>query len=151
MKKLIKENRVLFVLAVVILVSLIAIVIGLLSYFYSKDGDKYGNRLDGIEKYPVSENISADIKSLFETGVESVKVNIDGKIINIIIDVSNGVSKTDAQGFAVKSLEKFSEEIKGFYDIEFLITCKSLTEETTMYPMFGYKNSKKTNISWSNN
>ena len=48
MKNLIKENKVLFVLSLVIFVSLIAIGIGVISYFYSKDGDKYGNRLEGI-------------------------------------------------------------------------------------------------------
>lgn len=151
MKNLIKENKVLFVLSLVIFVSLIAIGIGVISYFYSKDGDKYGNRLEGIEKYPINENVADEIKSLYESGVESVKVDVKGKIIYIIIDVQDGVSKNDAQGYAIKSLEKFSDEIKGFYDIQFMITCKNAKEETTMYPMMGSKHSGNAQVIWTNN
>ncbi len=151
MKKLIKENKILFVLSIVILVSLIAIVIGLLSYFYKDDGDKYGNRLDGIENYPVSENAGSEIKALYDSGVESVSVDVKGKIIYVMLDVSNGVSKADAQGYAIKALDVFSDEIKGFYDIQFMITCKTSSEETTMYPMMGSKHSGNNKIVWTNN
>lgn len=151
MKKLIKENKVLFVLALIILVSLICIGVGLITYFYSEDGDKYGNRLDGIEKYPISETIGDDIKSLYESGVESLNVDIRGKVIYVIMDVSAGVSKNDAQSMAVRALEKFSDEQKSFYDISFLVTCKNNTEETTMYPMQGMKNSENSQIVWTNN
>lgn len=151
MKKVIKENKILFVLTLIILLSLIAIGFGLISYFYKDDGDKYGNRLDGIENYPVNENAEADIKALYESGVESVSVDIKGKIIYVIIDVSNGVSKADAQGYAIKALDVFSDEVKGFYDIQFMITCKNSSEETTMYPMMGSKHSGNTQVVWTNN
>lgn len=151
MKKVIKENKVLFVLALVLLVSLVAIVIGLLSMFYNDGGDRYGDRLTGIENYKVPENIAEDIKSLYESGVESVSVDVKGKIIYVIFDVSNGISKEDARGFAIRSLEKFSDEIKSFYDMQFIITCKNATEETTMYPMMGAKHSENSQIVWTNN
>lgn len=151
MKKVIKENKILFVLSIIILVSIVAIAIGLLSYFYKDDGDKYGNRLDGIENYPVSESASSDIKALYESGVESVSVDVKGKIIYVILDVSSGISKGDAQGYAIKALDVFSDEIKGFYDIQFMITCKNSSEETTMYPMMGSKHSGNTQIVWTNN
>ncbi len=151
MKKIIKENKVLFGLAIILLIALVAIVIGLISMFYSDEGDKYGNRLNGIDKYPISENIKDDIKALYESGVESVNVDVKGKIIYVIIDVSNGVSKEDARGFAIKALEKFSDEEKKFYDIQFMITCKTASEETTMYPMMGAKHSENSQIIWTNN
>ena len=151
MKKIIKENKVLFALAIVLLVALVAIVIGLISMFYSEDGDKYGDRLTGIEDYPISETITDDIKSLYESGVESVSVDVKCKIIYVILDVSNGVGKEDARGFAIRSLEKFSDDVKSFYDIQFMITCKNSTEETTMYPMMGAKHSENSQIVWTNN
>lgn len=151
MKKLIKENKVLFALSIIILISLICIGVGLISYFYSEDGDKYGNRLDGIENYPISDNIDDDIKSLYESGVQTLNVDIRGKVIYIIMDVTAGVSKADAQSMAVRALEKFTDEQKSFYDISFLITCKGITEETTMYPMQGMKNSENSQIVWTNN
>jgi len=151
MKKIIKENKVLFVLALIIIISLVAIIIGLVTMFYNEDGDKYGNRLDGIEKFPISENISEEIKTLYESGVESVNVDVKGKIIYVMIDVSAGVGKEDARGYAIKSLEKFSDEIKGYYDFQFMITCKNNTEETTMYPMIASKHSGNSQVVWTNN
>lgn len=151
MKKMIKENKILFVLAIVLIVAFVAIVIGLLMMFYSKDGDKYGDRLNGIDKYPISETITDDIKSIYQSGVESVSVDIKGKIIYVILDVSNGISKEDARGFAISALDKFSDDIKGYYDIQFMITCKNSTEETTMYPMMGAKHAGNSQIIWTNN
>ena len=151
MKKLIKENKVLFVLSIIILISLICIGVGLISYFYSEDGDKYGNRLEGIENYPISETIEQDIRGLYESGIESLKVDLRGKVIYIIMDVSVGISKVDAQSMGVKALEKFTDEQKSFYDISFLITCNGNTEETTIFPMQGMKNSENSQIVWTNN
>lgn len=151
MKKVIKENKVLFALALVIFISLIVIVIGLITYFYSTDGDKYGSRLKDIDKYPISKNIDEEIKSLYESGVQDVKVNIHGKIIYIIMDVSDGASKWYARSLAEKALEKFSDEEKSYYDIQFMITCKTATEETTDYPQEGLKSSKNNHVVWTNN
>ena len=151
MKKVIKENKVLFVLALIVIISLILIGVGLVKYFYSSSGDKYGDRLNGIEKHKLSNTLSDDIKALYESGVESVSVDTKGKIIYVIMDVSDGVSKVDAQSYAIKALDVFSDDDKSFYDIQFMITCKNASEETTTYPMEGYKNSNNTQVVWTNN
>lgn len=151
MKKVIKENKVLFVLALIVIISLILIGVGLVKYFYSSSGDKYGDRLNGIEKHKLSNTLSDDIKALYESGVESVSVDTKGKIIYVIMDVSDGVSKVDAESYAIKALDVFSDDDKSFYDIQFMITCKNASEETTTYPMEGYKNSNNTQVVWTNN
>lgn len=151
MKKVIKENKVLFVLALIVIISLILIGVGLVKYFYSSSGDKYGDRLNGIEKHKLSDTLADDIKALYESGVESVSVDTKGKIIYVIMDVSDGVSKVDAQSYAIKALDVFSDDDKSFYDIQFMITCKNASEETTTYPMEGYKNSNNTQVVWTNN
>lgn len=151
MKKVIKENKVLFVLALIVIISLILIGVGLIKYFYSSSGDKYGDRLNGIEEHKLSNTLADDIKALYESGVESVSVDTKGKIIYVIMDVSDGVSKVDAQSYAIKALDVFSDDDKSFYDIQFMITCKNASEETTTYPMEGYKNSNNTQVVWTNN
>ncbi len=151
MKKVIKENKVLFVLALIVIISLILIGVGLVKYFYSSSGDKYGDRLNGIEEHKLSNTLADDIKALYESGVESVSVDTKGKIIYVIMDVSDGVSKVDAQSYAIKALDVFSDDDKSFYDIQFMITCKNASEETTTYPMEGYKNSNNTQVVWTNN
>lgn len=151
MKKVIKENKVLFVLALIVIISLILIGVGLVKYFYSSSGDKYGDRLNGIEEHKLSNTLADDIKALYESGVESVSVDTKGKIIYVIMDVSDDVSKVDAQSYAIKALDVFSDDDKSFYDIQFMITCKNASEETTTYPMEGYKNSNNTQVVWTNN
>lgn len=151
MKKVIKENKVLFVLAIVIIIALIIMTFGLIKYFYSTNIDKYGDRLSGIENHTIKDTISEEIKSLYGPEVENVKVDIKGKIIYIIFDVADAVSKEDAKGLAIKSLEKFSEEDKNYYDIQFLVTCKKESAEEKVYPIEGYKNSSNPQVVWTNN
>ena len=62
MKKLWKNNRVVFVLVIILIICFISIIGVTLTFFYSKDTSTYGNRLDNIEKYPVSNEIKASYK-----------------------------------------------------------------------------------------
>ncbi len=154
MKKVIKENRILFILAVIILVSLVLIGIGLISYFYGNDSSSYGDRLKDKDKYPISESISTDIEGLFTKGVKSTIVDIKGKIIYITMDVESGTSKIDAEGYAVKALEKFKEEELNYYDLQFLITCKDeevSDGESKIFPIMGAKKARNSQIIWTNN
>ena len=153
MKKKLKQNKVLLVLAGIIIISLVLMVIGSLSYFYGNNKDKYGDRLKDKEKYPVSENINSEIKALYEEGVDEVKVDIRGKIIYIIMNVEKDTSTLKAQSYAENALEKFTEEQLNYYDVQFMITCKyEVVEEGTMavYPLEGYKNSNSKTIVWTN-
>lgn len=151
MKKKLKNNIVLLVLGLIVIVSLAVMVIGVFKYFYSSDGDKYGDRLNGIEEHKLNETLESDIKDLYESGVESVKTDVKGKIVYVIMDVSDGVSKTEAQNYAVEALDVFTEDEKSYYDIQFMITCKNISEESSSFPMEGYKNSSNTQIVWTNN
>ena len=62
MKKLWKNNRVVFVLVIILIICFISIIGVTLTFFYSKDTSTYGNRLDNIEKYPVSNEFKASYK-----------------------------------------------------------------------------------------
>lgn len=162
-KKLLKNKT--FVIFLILLVVLIVCLILLRGVFFPGHGSNYGNRLDGINKIKfadkdqksVTDSISADDK------VKSAKMNIHGKIINVIFDVNKDVSKDDARNIANASLEKFSDEVKGFYDIQFIITKSeeegtevqvtkddgtTATEISKEFPIMGYKNSNKGNIVW---
>ena len=48
MKKLWKNNKVVFVLVIILILCFIAICSVALTFFYSKDTNEYGNRLDCI-------------------------------------------------------------------------------------------------------
>ena len=67
------------------------------------------------------------------------------------MDVSDGINKDDARNMALRALEVFSDEIKGYYDIHFTITCENIAEESTVYPMMGSKRAGNNQVVWTNN
>ena len=151
MKNFWKENKVLIVLAIIIIVAVIAMAIGLFTYFYSKDTTVYGNRLNNIEKYPLDKELDQKIKALYESGVESVKIDIKGKIVNVIIDLSKESNKDQAREYASRALGVFTEDELNFYDIQFMMTCSNEENEEKIFPIIGYKNSSSQSIVWTNN
>ncbi len=153
MKRILSENKVLLVLAIIIIVSLIVIGVSMVMYFYTGNGkDEYGDRLQGIENVEISNDIDKKVAELYTdiAAFNEVVVNVKGKIIYINIDIKENLSLVDAQSLAIKSLEAFSEEEKSFYDIQIIITAKTTEEESDIYPLMGYKNAKNSQVVWTN-
>lgn len=153
MKRILSENKVLLVLAIIIIVSLIVIGVSMVMYFYTGNGkDEYGDRLQGIENVEISNDIDKNVAELYTdiAAFNEVVVNVKGKIIYINIDIKENLSLVDAQSLAIKSLEAFSEEEKSFYDIQIIITAKTTEEESDIYPLMGYKNAKNSQVVWTN-
>lgn len=162
-KKLLKNKR--FIMFLTLSIVLLICLVIIMRIFFPGHGTNYGNRLDGIRKISFTEKdknkVIDSIKK--DDKVTSSKMNIHGKIINIIFNVNKDVSKDDAKAIAGASLDKFSDKVKGFYDIQFMITktdeegqeveitkddgttAKEIRKE---FPIMGYKNSKNANIVW---
>ncbi len=162
-KKLLKNKT--FIIFMILFIIFLVCIFMLRSVFITGGGSKYGNRLDGIKKISFTDKNKKSITSQIEKSdkVKSAKINVHGKIINVIFDVKEDTSKEDAKAIAQSSLEKFSDKVKGFYDIEFMITKKDEkgeevkkkkddgTEETIIkkqFPIMGYKNPKRNDIVW---
>ena len=162
-KKLLKNKT--FILFAILFIAFLVIVILLWKVFFPFGGSNYGNRLDGIEKISFTEKTQKSItKSIKDNEkVESSKLLIHGKIINVIFDVKEDTTIDDAKAIATASLEKFSKEVKGFYDIEFMITkTKEKGEEVEItkddgtkgkeirkqFPIMGYKKASRDSIVW---
>ena len=153
MKRILSENKVLLVLAIVIIASLIVIAVSMVLYFYTGNGkDEYGDRLQGIEDVQRPNDINEKVAELYSesTAFNDVIVNVKGKIIYINIDIKENLSLVDAQSLAIKSLDAFSDEEKNFYDIQIIITAKTTEEESDIYPLMGYKNAKNSQVVWTN-
>lgn len=161
--KLLKNKR--FIIFMILFIILIVCLVFLRGVFLPSGGSNYGNRLDGINKISFTKKDQTTIIDSIKSNekVNSAKMNIHGKIINIIFDVTNDVSIEDAHKIASDSLANFSDEVKGFYDIQFIITksqeegteVQKTTEDGTteteiqkQFPDMGYKNSKRDNIVW---
>ena len=141
--KKIRKNKVL-------LVCIIAIGILFYKFFYAgAGGTKYGNRLNGIENYPLSSNLQDEIKSLYSDNskVGTVKVNTEGRVIYVDIDFKESLKVNEAKSLAEKALEKIGENNLTYYDVHFILTYSG-EEENENFPLFGAKSSNSLKVVW---
>lgn len=146
MKKLWRENRVLVLLISILIICFIAIVCVALTFFYSKNVSSYGNRLEGIENYPITDKFIDEYENaMYENeGISKVKINVKGRVVYIHLTFKDEVGLEDAKMIANNSLELFEEDILGYYDIDFAL-------KNSEYIMYGAKNSITDHVSWNNN
>ena len=148
--KFIKKHKVLLIVTAICLILLVLMFFGIKNAFFANAGNsKYGNRLEGIEKYPI-ENIDEIKKMLLDTEfVNDVKYTLEGRRMDFIIDVNDDVDLITSRSLADKIAEKLSDEIKAFYDIEVFLTSKN--EESELYPTIGHKHKTSAAFQWNVN
>ena len=152
-----------YILAFLVIIAFIIFVLKLV--LPSSGINKYGDRLDGIKDNAFTEKEKNKVlKSLKgKEQVVSCKIDVQGKIINVIFTVNKDVTKDDAKNIAIGSLPDFSDKVKGYYDIQYMIKKKNeegtkITvqsedgepKEATVYefPIMGYKNKSREGIVW---
>jgi len=153
LKKICQENSVLLVLFIILIACLIAISVVVVKYFVGASSSKYGERLDGIEKYPFGDNEQNELKSKIKEDklILDVTTRVSGKTIYISITFDSGVTLVEAQSKALASLEYFTEDTLSFYDIQYMIAADS-TDETEGFQIMGARNISGTGgIVWNNN
>ena len=147
-KKIIKENK--YTAIGIVAFTFIAIVCGVLyNLMFAGSGKPlYGNRLDGIEKVQVTDTETNDlIKELKEKKyVTTASTHVSGKIINVLVEVEKGTSKSKAKSLKDEVLKAFTDDQKKFYDIQLFITNEN--KDAKGYPIIGYKNSTDKNFAF---
>ena len=147
--KFIKKHKIEFIALFII------IIICILGYFAVKpllgnDSNKYGNRLDGIENVKITDEQVKKLTSEMEENkdVKSIKYDLQGRLIYIILEVSNETAVDVSKGYANKILNYFDDEQKTYYDMQVII--KSDSKESEVYPIIGAKHKTSTSFIWDN-
>lgn len=152
--KFFKEHRIFTMLMAIVVVCMVLIITVFVNVFggFGDDANKYGNRLEGIDKVKISEKKESDFENNVANNekIKSVDLRVQGKIIYITIQVEPGVALEEAQGIAQKSLDEFSDEEKAFYDFQFMLKQNS-TDNSDGFIISGSKNANGTKLSWNNN
>jgi len=146
-----KTNRNFVIMMAVSGVCLVIIIILAGIYFFSQTrGDIYGNRLNGIEQVPLTNDRLKEMEKTLakEEIVDSVSINLKGRIVYINVFLNSGTGK-DAQDIAKKAVEEFSDDEQAFYDMNFSFE-KEGRDEESIFPIMGYKKSDNSVISWTN-
>lgn len=150
MKKIWKENRVLFMLIVVLIVCFIAICSVVLSYFMGSHKSIYGDRL--VDKVEIKKEVKDEYKEklLEDELISSVNFRDAIRTIYIEIKFNEEATLVEAENKALSSLENIDEEILAYYDVNFILK-KDKTEKDEGFTIMGAKNSNGNGISWNNN
>ena len=151
LKSFYKNNRVYSILMIISIICIVAILVGVVLYFLGQTSkDKYGNRLEGIEKVEIKESKLNDIeKKITENElVKSTDAVIRGKLVYITITLNTG-THADTESIAQSSLDLFSEEEKAFYDIQYIVDNNDDKIEEN-FPVMGYIKAGNSVIKWTN-
>jgi hypothetical protein len=144
------DTKILLVLLGILVVCFVIIGLLFYKYFYAGTSESsYGDRLDGIENYPLSDTLEGDINSIYENSkyVNTVSVDVKGKIIYIIVDFKESVKVDTAKSEAIKALDKIGEENLKFYDVQFILTYSGESENEN-FPVFGAKSANSLKVVW---
>ena len=153
LKRIYTEHRVFAILMALVIVCFVLIGTVLIQCFYvGGSKEKYGNRLDGINKVALKSSFIKDTESklLSEEIVKKAEIIVTGKIVYISMGFNAPAALVDAQSMAQKSLEYFSDEEKAFYDFNFTLR-EDKTEASEGFLISGYKNSNGSGLVWNNN
>lgn len=150
MKKFWKENRVLLVLIIILIVCFVAICSVTLSYFVGSRESVYGDRLTDKVAIKDKEKNSYIEKLKKEELVKDVTFRVAIRTIYVYIEFDEKATLTEAENKATASLENLSEEILSYYDVNFILE-QEKNEGNEGFTIMGAKNSKGTGISWNNN
>lgn len=151
-KKVWEENRVLMVLAIILVICLIVFVTVAITYFYGSSDSVYGNRLDITENVPLDDKLLKDIKTELESNdiVKKANVNLKGKIVYINITFITSTTMDIAKSTAEGIVSLFNEDELEVYDIQFTIASASLGDFEG-YTLMGSRNSSGSGlVVWNN-
>ncbi len=152
LKNLWVENRVLFVLFITVIVCIFIIIGVCVKYFFGSSDSSYGERLEGIEKVEVTNDIKNNYlnKMKEDTSIKDVSILNKGRIIYITLNFNEPTTLIEAESKALSSLENFDENYQAYYD--FNITLKQDESSTSSgFLIMGAKNANGTGLSWNNN
>ena len=151
-KKLWNENRILFVLFMILIICFIAICVVIFSYFIGSSKSVYGDRLKN--KVTVSDKEKNEyVKALKEDElVTDVTYRVGVRTIYITITFNMKATLEEAESKAVASLEKISEKVLGYYDINFTLTQDTDANDSSKgFTIMGSNNVNGSGVVWSNN
>lgn len=147
-KKTLKNNK---YSCIAIGIFVVVIIVGFLLYkllFPNTGTPIYGNRLDGINDVNYTkDSLNVIAEKIKEEKVVNAEINKNGKIINVIVTVSEKPKKEDATKFAKIILDNSTKEQINYFDYQLFV--KSEKEDYKENSIIGYKNKTAKDFTYS--
>lgn len=148
-KKWINKNKGLSILLLLAVIFVIILLIIFIELLVGGSSNKYGNRLEGIDKVKISNETYESVKQEVEETdlVEKVETRLQGKIVYTTIELKDGITVEKAKQLAEKTLDNYSEEELKYYDFSFFLEWKGEEKNTVIT---GNKHHNLDKITWVN-
>lgn len=140
--KFIKKNK-FTIIAIVIFVGLVVSFYQIKNFLVPDEGKAvYGERLNGLEENKISNSVFDNIKSKLKENERVLEVTnkIHGKIINLLITVSDDMSVNDAKKLAASTISFFENDELSFYALQVYLIKDD--KKLNNFPIIGYKGPK---------
>lgn len=137
------------IIAIIILIILVFVGVKVKNLLVPDEGKaSYGDRLDGIKDHKINDKVFKEIETKLkeDAKVSNVESKVHGKIINIIITVSNETSIPDAKAIANSTIGMFKDELS-YYSLQ--VYLKKEDSNQNNFPIIGYKGTQSTEFSWT--
>ena len=153
-KKTLKNNK---YSCIAIGIFVVVIIVGFLLYkllFPNTGTPIYGNRLDGINDVNYTkDSLNVIAEKIKEEKVVNAEINENGKIINVIVTVSEKPKKEDATKFAKIILDNSTKEQINYFDYQLFVKSEKedyKEKKPVIIPIIIYIGNEKWNIQHNN-
>ena len=147
--KILKDNVFTIIVIIVFIIGMFALSYLKRIYWDNNNQAAYGDRIEGIENHDISDSdikkIEEDISAIEK--VEKVVYDLEGRIINLTITVSNDMSVKDSKKLSSAILDNFTEEQISYYSIQLYFVKEDSSIDD--FPVMGYKHYLNDNFSWT--
>lgn len=150
MKKIINfiKKHKLLVLFIILLIVVAIFAVKVFLIFNDKDETAiYGERLNGADYVDIDTSASTSkVKAKVGDLANGVTVRKQGRIINVILNLKDDVTRDAAKDISNQLLGEFSDQEKAYYDFQIFL---NKTNEDAQFPVIGYKHHTKAEIKWT--
>lgn len=145
LKNLWANNKILMILGMILILCVIAILVVVLKYFVGSSSSVYGNRFDNMKVTIKSSDKETYTNKLEENkNVTATRIRESGKTLYISVTFTDETKMEDAKAVIESSLDNFSDDIKGTYDM-------NITIKNANFTSMASRNVSGNGIHWSNN
>lgn len=151
-KNLWVENRVLFVLFIVVIICLFIMLAVCVNYFFGSSKSSYGDRLEGIETVRITDEFKNNFLNTMKEDelLKDASLVAKGKIVYISLVFQSNVTLVEAQSKALSSLMTFEQQYLDFYDFHYTLKSEK-TDTSEGFLIMGSKNVNGSGLVWNNN
>ena len=107
----------------------------------------YGSRTKAIENVKISSKTMDNIKKVYsDIKDEDVSVELQGRIIEVMVTVKDGIKDDTARDKTKEIIKILSNKERKVYDVQVFIKKKG---KDSTFPIIGYLHHGKENFSWT--